>query len=188
MARRQPRPRVRPLPLLRRPSPRRARPRADRRRHSPRPPLGAIRGSIRSSVSWRVQRAVDQRAAAIWPAAIRVCASSGRIARDGCSGGRAQTAATAHHDRLLGRSAARSASPPRGASNAPRIDLRGEGGVLWYRPVGRQHGCRKTGQLRLRADRRHWPPQPPPGAIPAAIDISISRSVRQAVDVGAAAI
>ena len=54
--------------------------------------------------------------------------------------------------------------------------------MLLSSPIGRQHGCRKIGLLRLRADRRRRPPGPPPGAIPAAKDISGSRSVRCAQD------
>ena len=60
-------------------------PRADRRCCSPQPPPGAIRGSIRISGSRRVEQAANQRAAAIWPTASRVRASSRRIACDGCS-------------------------------------------------------------------------------------------------------
>ena len=69
-----------------------------------------------------------------------------------------------------------------------RSTCEGSGGVLSYRPVGWQHGCRKTGQLRLRADRRHRPPRLLPVVIPAAINISVSRSVQQAGNVGAEAI
>ena len=100
--------------------------------------------------------------------------------------GRARIAATAHHGRLRGRSAAPLASPYGGASNAPQIDLEEEVGGLWWRPVSRQHGCRKTGQLWMRADRHHWPPQPPPRAISSAIDISGVRSAEPALETRAA--
>ena len=48
-----------------------AEPRADRRHHPPRPPPGAIRGSIGISSSARIRRAAALLAATTWPAAIR---------------------------------------------------------------------------------------------------------------------
>ena len=95
------------------------RPRADRCRCSPRPPPGAIRGSIRIYGVRRVQRAASRRGAAAWPAV-----SAGRpslaAARATPQPSRARIGATTHHGHVQGRFRALSASTPRGASNALR--------------------------------------------------------------------
>ena len=119
MARDQPRPRVGPLQFLI--GARRAEARADCRRCPSGPPPGALPAAIDISASRGVRSAAECRAATTWCAtssdrALARCSSCG--ARCGGARGRAQIAATAHHVRLRGRSAALSVSTDRGASNA----------------------------------------------------------------------
>ena len=128
------------------PQPRRPRSRADRRRCSPRPPHGAIRGSNRISGARCVECAAAHTAATA-----RRGRASARSAPATPQPSRAPIAATAHHGRLMGRSAGLSASPAHGASNAPRYAVlrlpRAPPAAVEGRPQAAHHAGRTGSSL-----------------------------------------
>ena len=97
--------------------------------------------------------------------------------------GRARIAANAHHGRLLGRPAALSASPGRVTSGAPRgIPLRpqAEPRAASARLPMAASATPRPRRPTPRSDRRRCSPWPPPGALPAAIDIYAARHTQRA--------
>ena len=99
---------------------------------------------------------------------------------------RARIAADAHQGRLRGPSRRLSTSPAHDASVAPRSALlrppNPPQAASARRPAAAPEmaGWPHTRRVRPRVERRLCPSGPPPGALPAAIDISGSQSVRSA--------
>ena len=96
---------------------------------------------------------------------------------------RARIAATDHHGRLMGRSAALAASPARAAPDAPRhtpLRLRGEPPAASARRPVAASAMPQPRRPTPRADRRRRPPRRPPRATPAAIGICGARCVQRA--------